>query len=181
MYRKLSLLTCLVALLTIVSCKKSSSPPNTGGLVGNWKFIYIKANTTASITVSGITNVTVANYTTQNNAGTATFTTDSLALKGLAYSINTTATAYQYQGTTLIGSTTVPFTASLPATNEPVAYKVIGSDSLYFPGGGPVPGSGSGGRFTIKSDTLNIAISGSQPGPGGVTEVVTGNIYFLKQ
>ncbi|HVS98151.1 MAG TPA: hypothetical protein VHE54_16760 [Puia sp.] len=181
MHRKFTLLTCLVVVMIIVSCKKSNSPQNPNGLVGNWNFLYIKANTTASITVSGITNVTVANYTSQNNAGTATFTADSLALKGLAYSVNTTATAYQYMGSTLIGSSTVPFTASVPSTNETVAYKVIGSDSLNFPGGGPVPGAGSGGRFTIKGDTLNIAVNGSTIGPGGVNEVVTGNIYFLKQ
>ena len=181
MHRKFTLLACLFAVMVIVSCKKSSSPQNSNGLIGNWNFLYIKANTTASITVSGISNVTVANYTSQSNTGTATFTADSMALKNLAYAINTNATAYQYMGSTLIGSSTVPFNVTVPSTTETVAYKVIGSDSLYFPGGGPVPGSGSGGRFTIKGDTLNIAINGSSPGPGGVTEVVSGNIYFLKQ
>ena len=181
MHRKFTLLLFFAPLLIVFSCKKSSPAATSNALVGNWNFLYIKANTSGTITVSGATNIITANYTTQNNAGTAQFTIDSMALKGLAYTVNTTATVNTYAAGVLINTTTQPYSTSLSPTTETVAYKVIGSDSIYFPAGGPVPGTGSGGRFAINQDTLSIAISGTQPIAGGVLETVNANIYFLKQ
>lgn len=181
MYRKFTLLIIFAPLLIVFSCKKSSPSTTSNPLVGNWNFLYIKAITTGTITVSGTTTVVDANYTTQNNSGTAQFTNDSMALKGLAYSVSTTATLYTYVGSTLINTTTQPYSTALPATSETVAYKVIGTDSIYFPAGGPVPGSGNGGHFAINKDTLSVAVTGTQPGPGGVLETVNASIYFLKQ
>jgi hypothetical protein len=181
MHRKLPLLILFVTLLIVVSCKKSNSSSTSNPLVGNWNFLYIKANTSGTLTVSGTTTVILANYTTQNNAGTAQFTNDSMALKGLAYSVNTTATVNTYAGSNLINTTTQPYSTSLPPLSETVAYQVIGSDSIYFPAGGPVPGTGSGGRFAIKQDTLSIVVNGTQPIAGGVLETVNATIYFLKQ
>lgn len=180
MYRKLSLLILIPALL-FFACKKSNSSNASGPLIGTWNFLDLQAQSTVTATSSGITTVTVANYTTQGNGGTATFTSDSLSLVGLTYTINTTAETYLYLAGAVYDSSSVPFTYSVPATNEEAAYKVIGNDSLYFPGGGIVPGAGSGGRWAIKGDTLGISVNGSQTVPGAGLETIVGTFYFVKQ
>lgn len=181
MHRKFALLTILAAALVVVSCKKSGSSSNSGSLVGNWNFLYLKASSTVTVSSGGVTSVTKGSYTTQNNAGTAKFTSDSLSLNGLAYTASTTATAYVYNGQTLIDSVSAPYTFTLSPTSESASYKAVGSDSLYFPGGGIVPGGGSGCHYSIVGDTLHIAINGSQSVQGGGVETVNGTFYFLKQ
>jgi hypothetical protein len=99
----------------------------------------------------------------------------------LAYTVSTTATAYVYNGPVFIDSVSAPYTFTLPPTSEAASYKAVGSDSLYFPGGGIVPGGGSGCRYSINGDTLHIAINGSQTVQGGGVETVVGTFYFLKQ
>ncbi|HEV9035714.1 MAG TPA: hypothetical protein VGQ51_03810 [Puia sp.] len=184
MHRKLTLLLFLAPLLLVISCKKSNSS-GPSALVGTWNFLDMKANTSTRATNSGITTVTVANYTTINNAGTAKFTNDSMSVAGLTYAVNTNAETYLYQGSVLYDSLSLPFSETIPPITETVKYKLIGSDSIYFPNGGFTPtgiptGQGTGGRFTIKGDTLAINISGSQSSPIGLVTVV-GAVYFIKQ
>ncbi|HXB94794.1 MAG TPA: hypothetical protein VNU70_06540 [Puia sp.] len=181
MYRNLTLLTILSAALMVVSCKKSNDSGNSGGLVGNWNFLYLKASTTVTVSSGGVTSVTKGSYTTTNNSGTAKFTSDSLSLNALAYTASTTATAYVYNGQILIDSVSAPYTFTLSPTSEAASYKAVGSDSLYFPGGGIVPGGGSGCRYSIVGDTLHIAVNGSQTVQGGALETVNGTFYFLRQ
>lgn len=185
MHHKFTLLTIFAAALAIVSCKKSNDSTSSGGLVGNWKFLDMKAKTTATSTSGGFTTVTIANYTTQNNAGTAKFTNDSMSVAGMTYSVSTTAEAYIYQGSTFIDSTGVPLNQTVPSITETVSYKLIGSDSISLPNGGFTPtgvptGQATGGRYTVNKDTLAITIN--QGGATGIGQVnVLGTVYFLKQ
>ena len=176
-----------VLLLATVSCKKSNPGPGSSSAVqGNWNFLFMTASTVASATSSGVTSVTYTNYRTINNTGTVTFTKDSMAVKGLAYSVDTTALTYIYFGTTLTDSVYFPFKSSVPATTQTVSYKIIGSDSIYLPNGGIVPagltgpGTGTGGRFAITNDTLKITVQASQSA-SGASESVKGTIYMKRQ
>ena len=183
MYRKFSLLLLSLPLLLVFSCKKSSSSA-TNPLVGNWNFLYIKANGTSTGSAGpGLTLVVTANFTTVNNTGKATFTSTQMELAGVGYSINTTATASVYQGSTLVSSTPQPFSQTVPATSDTAAYQIIGTDSIYFPNGSPVPGANNGGRFKVNNDTLSITMSATVPGPNppGYPVNLTGSLYFLKQ
>lgn len=183
MHRKFTLLLFFAPLLIVLSCKKSSPAATSNPLIGNWNFLYIKANASSTGSAAGLTYVTTASFTTVNNAGKATFTNTSMELTGVTYSINTTATTAVYQGTTLVTTQSQPFTQAIPATSDTAAYRVIGTDSIYFPNGSPVPGATNGGRFAIHSDTLSIAISAVVPGPNppGLPVNLTGSLYFLKQ
>jgi hypothetical protein len=183
MHRKFTLLLLTAPLLIVCSCKKSSPAAAPNPLVGNWNFLFIKANASSSGSASGLTYVTTASFTTVNNAGKATFTKTAMELAGVGYSINTTATTAIYQGSTLLSTQSQPFTQTIPATSDTANYQIIGTDSIYFPNGSPVPGASNGGRFTITNDTLNIKISATVPGPNppGLPVNLAGSLYFLKQ
>lgn len=172
------------ALLTIaISCKKSSAPPS-NVVTGTWNFVNMSTQTQVNAVVSGDSTVTYANYITQNNSGSITFTMDSMDVNSLAYSVSSTATTYAYYQGKIYDTLTTPFSATLPATSMNVSYKLIGTDSLYFPNGGLLPAGitsssqGQGGRFVISGDTLRMTVSGSdtttsqiQMGTGVITLV----------
>jgi len=184
-------LTTILALFLFaaVSCKKSNPNSNGSGsssVQGNWNFSYMTATTSVTATQSGVTTVTHTYYKTKNNAGTIKFTADSMAVTGLTYTVDTTATAYVYYGSTLFDSVSAPFTYSLPATSQTVYYKIIGSDSIYLPNGGIVPAGytgtvpASGGRFVIVNDTLKLTVQGFQSA-SGASESVNGTIFMKRQ
>jgi hypothetical protein len=172
------------ATLTLaISCKKSSAPPS-NAVTGNWNFVNMSAQTQVNAVVGGDTTITYANYVTQNNSGTITFTIDSMDVNSLAYSVNSTATTYAYYQGLIYDTITTPFNAALPPTSMNVSYKLIGTDSLYFPNGGLLPtgitssSQGQGGHFVMSGDTLRLTVSGTdtttsqiQTGKGVITLV----------
>jgi hypothetical protein len=184
MPRKFTLLFLFVPFLLVLSCKKSSPSSTSNPLVGNWNFLFIKANASSSGPAGpGSTYVVTANFTTVNNSGKATFTNSSMELANVTYAINTTATTSLYQGSTLISTQSTPYSQTIPPTSDTAAYQIIGTDSIYFPNGSPVPGAANGGRFAITGDTLNIKLNAVVPGPNppGLPVNLTGSLYFLKQ
>jgi len=165
-------------LLTLaISCKKSSAPPS-NAVSGNWNFVNLSAQTQINAVMGGDTTITYANYVTENNSGTLVFTLDSMDVNSLAYSVNSTATTYAYYKGLVYDSLTTPFTASLPATSIDVSYKLIGTDSIYFPNGGILTtgitstSQGEGAHFVINGDTLRMTVSGVDTTTG---QIQTGN------
>lgn len=186
-------LPCILAGLFLISCvascKKNNASPGGGGPVqGKWQFLFLTAQSQSTIaTGTGETDVTKSSFTTTGNSGTITFTADSMVSNKLAYSANFVATDYLYFGGSVYDSISMPFTESIPPTSESVAYKQVGNDSLYFPGGGfTSPASGtagsqaSGARYVINKDTLKINVQGSEPVSGGVA-TINETVYLLKQ
>jgi hypothetical protein len=165
-------------LLIITACNKSNSAGGNNGpnpLVGTWTFVSLSSNATvtASETIGPITTkvIDVADFTTINNMGTVTFTADSMASNGLGYSIDTTYTSYTYIGST--GDTTIsPLTTTIAPTTATVVYKVVGQDSVSFPGGtvfsvGLNTGQTAqinGAHFTINGNTLKLSSTIDQTG-----------------
>lgn len=172
-------------LLVVVSCKKSSPPPS-NAVTGNWTFVNMNAQTKVIAVVGGDTVLSYANYITQNNSGSIDFTIDSMAVNGLAYSVNTTATSYFLYMGIPYDSVTAPVTASVPPTSMKVAYKLVNQDSLYFPNGGLLPSgitsssSGQGAHFVISHDTLRMTVAGSDTTTGQI-QTGTGVITLVKQ
>jgi hypothetical protein len=184
-----ALLTILLFSVFLFSCKKSNSSTSGGGggsVQGNWKFLYLTAQTQGTATVSGVTDITKSTYTTTDNSGTFSFTADSVVVTNLTYTANFSAEAYTYLGSTLLDSLSEPLSETIPATNESTAYKQIGNDSLYFPSGGFSAGGSmgttiaSGARYVISNDTLKInqQLNITEQ---GIAYTGSETIYLLKQ
>lgn len=199
---KFTLLSLIVLSLAIASCHKNNSVAgNSAQLVGNYKFLYLSAQTQSISQVTGsgqnVKTVTYSNYKTVQNTGTVTFTKDSIASKGVGYVANTTSATYIYQSGVLTDSIFMPFSVSIPPSNSATKYDVIGQDSIFFHGGYLAMGLGgsstvappSGGRFSFKGDTLFITSKVQQTTPpqtsGGITSTATasgiGTFALLKQ
>jgi hypothetical protein len=161
-----------ISFLVVVSCKKSNAPAST--------------QTQVTAIQSGDTSVSSSNYITQNNAGTIDFTIDSMSVSGLAYTVSTTFTTYFYYTGTVYDTVTSPLNASLPATSMNVGYKLIGSDSMYFPNGGLLPAgltsssSGQGAHFVLSGDTLRLTVQAADTTTGQV-QVGKGLITLVRQ
>ena len=173
-------------LLTVaISCKKSSAPPS-NVVTGNWNFVNMSAQTQINSVLGGDTTITYANYVTQNNSGAFSFTLDSLHVKSLAYSVSSTAKTYAYYQGLVYDSLTSPFSASLSATSMDISYKLIGTDSMYFPNGGILPtgvtstSQGEGAHFVINGDTLRMTVSGADTTTGQIQKG-TGVIMLVRQ
>ena len=163
-------LSALLIVIVLVSCKKENSESQKqNALVGNWKFISMHAITESTNQYTDISTVfktvTASDYTTTNNGGTLSITAEQMNGEGLTYSISDTATALVYEDGVLTDSTSFPFDFDLAATNSSSSYKLIGSDSIYFPGGGFISSpslSGTqqnvagGAKFSISSNLLTM-------------------------
>jgi hypothetical protein len=155
-------------------------------VTGNWNFVNLNAKTQVNAVVSGDTTVTYANYVTQNNSGMFTFTIDSMNVRSLAYSVSSIATTYAYYQGMIYDTLTSPFSATLPATSMNVGYKLIGTDSIYFPNGGLLPtgvsstSQGEGAHFVINRDTLRMTVSGTDTTTGQI-QMGTGVITLVRQ
>lgn len=172
-------------LVMAISCKKSSAPAS-NAVTGTWNFVNMSAQTRVDAVINGDTAVTYSNYTTQNNSGSIVFTLDSMDVSSLAYSVSSTATTYAYYQGMVYDTLTFPVSATLPPTSMSVGYKLIGTDSLYFPNGGLLPtgisstGQGEGGHFVTNGDTLRLTLSGTDTTTGQI-QTGTGVITMVRK
>lgn len=166
--QQLTLLTTCIVLILIASCSKSKTGPSTQGpLGGNWNFVslHVQSQTIAQASQGGESDssVSTSNYTTIQNAGVIVFTADSMVATGLTYAVADSVTGMLYVNGILVTTSREPFNVSLPAMNNSSAYKLVGTDSLYFPGGGYLSGmsgtqatAASGSKFVITGNTMTI-------------------------
>lgn len=193
-------------LLLLTACSKNTSKPNGSSnstqLVGSYAFLYMTTNinVTESGSFAGQTGsaVILSGYKTQQNTGTVVFTADSAMGNGIGYSYDTTATVIKILPGAAPDTTVQALTGSVPATTSTSKYQIIGTDSVYFPGGvlgaGGITGAPAaiapptGGHFTIKGDTLSITTKINQTYPDNIegipttaTAVVNATIILLKQ
>ena len=168
-------------LIVAISCKKSNAPA-ANAVTGNWSFVNMSAQTQVFAVIGGDTTITRANYVTQSNSGNFDFTIDSLFVNSLQYTVSSTATTYAYYQGIVYDSVSTPFASTLPSTAMNLGYKMIGTDSLYFPNGGLLPtglvssSQGQGAHFVISGDTLRMTVSGTDTTTGQIqsgTGVIT--------
>ena len=188
MRASLVFLLCLSFGLVIVSCKKSSGPSTPSNAVSG-TYTFVNMNVQSQETqdeAGGIVAVALANYITQNNTGTITLTTDSMAVSGVGYAVDTTVITNFYLSGTLYAADTTSFTATVPATSTTQSNTLVSNDSLYFPNGGLIPagltssGTGQGARFVKTGDTLTLYTSASDTS-SGIFQTGTAVITLLKQ
>jgi hypothetical protein len=164
-HKTFTLFRFVILTMIVVSCNKSKSveqPQN--ALAGNWTFVSMKVQTKSTVqeTIAGSVEsaVTTTNYTTIKNAGTITFSTDSLFAVGLTYTVADSVRAYEYENGQFQDSLILPYNLTLPPMNSSSKYQLIGTDSLYFPGGGGFSPSLPGGQATVASGG-RIAFNGN--------------------
>ena len=164
--KKLFVPLLLSTVILLAACKKDNSSTNTSAIEGTYTFKYMSAKTNSSITGSfGDKVVTTSDYTTSNNGGIVTISKGTLTATGLTYTVDTEAKLYEYDGVDLLDSMSFPFTYTLPPSTSSGPYKLIGSDSIYFPQGSitaTVDGNGNyqsgagGGRYSFNGALLTI-------------------------
>lgn len=186
MRKKFTFLTSFCLLLFLFSCHKSNNSTSQG-LAGSWTFLFMNVQTkTTTNPGGGVTAVSVSNYTTKNNGGTIKFTSDSMVVTGLTYSVDTTFKTYFYFGSALYDSLSSPLKASLPPTSASAKYQVINGDSLYFPNGGilstlaPSATKGQGARYLLKGDSLTLSTQITDT-TGGALTLASSAIHLKRQ
>lgn len=166
--KKLIAPTLLSIVILITSCTKDKNNVNSASAIdGTYKFTSVSASTNSTLADAyGGKMVTTSDYTSINNGGTAIFNNGSLTATGLTYTVDAQAKGIYYQDGAILDSSSYPFAFTLPSSNSVGQYKIISSDSIYFPQGGlttPVDGSnpypattGGGGQYKLSGKTLTI-------------------------
>ena len=193
MFNRLPFLAVAFCFLMVTACKKSNNSGGTGSnpLTGNWTFAGEATNADITSTFSvGPLSIKVVNllvFRTIDNVGNLTFTSDSLNAVGVGYTIDTTYTTYTYTGFAIDTSVSPLMTTANPTTTT-ASYKLIGSDSIYFPNGSPFslnidsiqpPIQINGAHFKISGNALTFTSTINQSGNetiGGITAPTTGLI-----
>jgi len=179
MRKKFTLSTAALFLLFITACKKDNDK---GPLDGNWNFtsLQVTGTSTAQYTESGTVykSVTTSDYTTSDNKGTVAISGGSMSSKGLAYSVDTDFGYVSYEDDVETDEGTMPFTFTLPASSSVSSFKLIGTDSIYFPSGGfgtiggtPTQSTASGGRYALSDNKLTITLKVNQTSTDNSTGV----------
>ena len=185
------LIAFAVCLLFAAACKKSNHSSGPNPLPGTWTFDGETTNADITSTASfGPISVSVRNlidFRTIDNVGSITFTSDSLELAGVGYTIDTTYTTITNTGIS-IDTTISPLSTTATPSSESFSYQLIGQDSIYFPNGSPFalnvdsiqpPIQIHGAHFTIAANTLTFTSTLIQSGNetvNGITAPTTGTI-----
>ena len=163
MRNKILLSTASLLLLFASACKKDSGQKS--ALDGNWNFTSTSATTSSTVVVDdggGVIEktVTTSDFTSTDNKGTVAIGGGVMTAKGLSYSVDANASYIYYVNDVEQNSGTEPLSYTIPATNSVASFKLIGTDSIYFPAGGFSSASGtngaSGGRYTLSGNTLTM-------------------------
>jgi hypothetical protein len=191
-------LTTLSFTLALASCQKeinyalpnaSAVPGNS--IVGDYDFVGLSAHTESTVTVTEqgqtIKTVTVSDYVTKNNVGTAKITFNQLIGTGIGYSIDTTVNVKTYINNVLSEQMDISFVGTVPPTNTVSPYLQITADSLTVTGdfgvlpdpSGYVPTGPLGLKLRWSGDTLllkeNLTFTQSVT-QNGVPGVMVGSV-----
>jgi hypothetical protein len=165
---------CLALIILLTACQKGiESFDNTGStgtspVSGTWNFISLTGNTqTTQDYISDDTDysaITTSVYTSTNNTGSITFGDSDFTSNNIGYLVSAEFISSNYENGVLIDTVHLPFSISIDSSNAAGTYKLIGSDSIYFPAGGFVSYNGnepsqaipSGGKFSISGNILTI-------------------------
>jgi hypothetical protein len=169
---RLPLFLALSLMLFLWACKKNSNTPApTNTIMGTYDLVSLSANFTSTNQASqgGVTvkTITYSKYTTIDNAGTITITSDSMYTSNMTYTVDTSVMVYEYENAQLIDSFEYPFYYNLPVSSGASRYRLITNDSIYYYAGGIIDmglsGSsgttstqGGGGRYVLSGNVLTL-------------------------
>ncbi|HEY4334978.1 MAG TPA: hypothetical protein VGM89_03750, partial [Puia sp.] len=156
-------------------CKKHNNTLTSQGIAGTWNFLGMKANTQTTVNEgSGVTMKANTSFVTTKNIGQITFSTDSMVVSGLGYTVDTTFMAYFYYNSVLYDSSKQAASYTIPPTSASAKYSILGSDSLYFPKGGILTAldssaTGQGCVYVLQGDSLTLTANGIDTSGGAQT------------
>jgi hypothetical protein len=164
MRKKITLSTLALSFIFImVACKKDGAK---GPLDGNWTFTSMQVQDSSSDHYNdGNDELTTSTlyYTTKNNKGSVTISGGTMAYQGLSYSVDTVMSIKSYTDGTMTDELSSPFTFTLPSTSAASTFKIVGTDSIYFPSGGLVSiggmtttTTGAGYKYVLSGNTLTM-------------------------
>jgi hypothetical protein len=174
----------LFTIVSLVSCQKevdlqpgvgsgtgSGGGGNTNSIIGDYDFVGMVAHTQSTVTVSDqgqqLKAVTVTDYVTKNNVGTAKFTSSDFIGTGIGYSIDTMMNLKTYIDNVLFDDSNLPYAVTSPPANSTSPYVRVNADSITITGaiGAPTGLSGStptgpvGLKLSWSGDTLLLKIN----------------------
>ena len=172
----------LVAVIILfTACQKGIEPfeitgdsTQTGNdITGTWNFTGLTAHTKSSQeyndSLVDYKTITYSDYTAANATGSITFGDSDLTETNLGYLVSSNLTGYNYENGVLVDSVQMPFSIAYDSVNATGTYKLIGSDSIYFPegfisvsGADPVQAQPSGGKYSISGNVLTLTEMVSQ-------------------
>ena len=133
---------CIFVSLALFSCHKHvyNETRTFNRLLGTWDFTGMDAQTQSSQEYQAgeftLRSEAQLNYITENNSGKITFGDSVITVQNLTYTISSEITTYNYKNGILTDSNTVPYNITFSEPFSTCKYKVISSDSIYFPKGG---------------------------------------------
>ncbi len=158
-------LFCAAAFLVIFSsCHKHNDRSSSkNALNGTWNFGSYSTNTVINTaTVNKDSFIIVSKFTTIDNKGAVTFDGSTMAVNGLGYVIDTTASVTAYVSGFNLGATPILIKDTVPATSYAVNYQLVGTDSIYFPLGGFSASVGLSTGETIAINGAHYTIDGNK-------------------
>jgi hypothetical protein len=194
----------LALIVSLVSCEKeinlqpgvgsgagSGGAGNPSSIIGDYDFVGMTAHTQSTVTVSDqgqqLKAVTVSDYVTKNNIGTAKFTSSDFIGTGIGYSIDTMVNLKTYIDNVLFDDSDIPFVVTSPPTNSTSPYVRVTTDSITITGAfgastgpsGTTPTGPVGARLSWSGDTLLMKINSTftqNVTQNGVPGVLTGTV-----
>jgi len=191
-------------IISLISCQKevdlqpgpgsgtgSGGGGNTTSIIGDYDFVGMVAHTQSTVAVSDqaqqLKAVTVADYVTKNNVGTAKFTSSDFIGTGIGYSIDTMMNVKTYIDNVLFDDSDFPYVVTSPPANSTSPYVRVTADSITITGAfgastgpsGSTPNGPIGVKLSWSGDTLLLKISSTftqNVTQNGVPGVLTGTV-----
>jgi len=203
---------CITGLL-LSACQKEVDLQNEGeqgpgsgsnnnvDITGNWKFVGLSADTRVDITVSqagqNLKAITTSSYSSANNTGTLTVTSNQFIYSGISATVDGEQNVKTYLNGILVDDQTMPYNSAIPATDLTSDYVRNSNDSLTFtnalltipdPNGGNTAPAPTGARISLTGDTLTVVTKSTanttitQNGvPGQFDARIDGTMKFTRQ
>jgi hypothetical protein len=183
-------LFCTALVLLAVSCKKSQDG-GSNAISGNYNLVNIHAHTHSIVDESDgigddLTTESVSDYISIDNGGGIDITGNTMSTVKFTYSVSTELLGAEYYNGVFQDSLSQPFDITIPPTSNSSTYKLIGTDSIYFPsgfisspsGGAPVQSVAVGGKYALSGNTLTMTITlppqvSTENESGGITATLS--------
>jgi hypothetical protein len=194
-------------IIALVSCQKEAdfqpgTGPSTGtggggntnNIVGDYDFVGMVAHTQSTVTVTDqgqqLKAITVSDYVTKDNVGTAKITSSEFIGTGIGYSIDTVMNVKTYIDNVLFDDSDVPYVGTVPPTSSTSPYTRVAADSITITGAlgvspnpsGAVPTGPVGVKLSWSADTLMMHINSTftqTVTQNGVPGVITGTVIGI--
>ena len=185
--RTLPSIAVSLLIFSLTACKKDNTGGVKGPLDGDWALssMHVTSSHTVENTDGSFTDKTVllSDYTTTNNTGVVAIASEVMSAKDLAYTRSSSDIFTEYQNGTLVQHDTLPGAVSEPPNSSNVSFKLVGTDSIYFSYGPPIPLGNStnvGGKYTLKDNVLTMTLFYDQTSPSGfIAGQVNGTSHYL--